>query len=447
LKKLIIIQCFLICLGSFAQEKWSLDRCIDYALTHNLQLKDLNYTSKSSKETYRQSIRELLPSVSASSGYDIQFGRSVDPNTNVIVSTDFFSNNYSINANLDLFQGFQKLNTITATKFLYKAAKEEALHEKYLLAFRVMTAFYDVQFFKELVAISEEQVAISSKNYQLVKKQIELGIKAGTDLYEAESTLVADQLNKTQSENSLNAAKLNLIQEMNLENTTEIRINLNSDILEGAPEETIDGNDIYQSALSFIPIIKGRSLRVKAAEKDIAVARGNLYPSLSVAAGYGTGFFETNIDDAGEVIPFSTQIEDNASQFIGFSLRIPISQRWSSRSRIKQRKIALMRAANDLKIQKQELSQVIWELIQNYKASLSEYEQTKQSENTRLLAFKVAQKRYEKGLLNVIELNQSKNMYATAQNENLQVKLKLKVQRKTLDFYKGLPVFNIEKTN
>ena len=98
-----------------------------------------------------------------------------------------------------------------------------------------MQAFYDIQFFEGLVAISKEQLAVSQSNYDLVKKQIELGLKAGADLYEAESLLLTDKLNLTQSENQLIAAKLNLIQEMNLENATDITIqqklpeNLNSD--------------------------------------------------------------------------------------------------------------------------------------------------------------------------------------------------------------------------
>ncbi|NER13036.1 TolC family protein [Leptobacterium flavescens] len=446
MKKLLIFQCLFVCIGALAQQSWSLDECISYALEHNLQLNDLNYNKESNRENYRQSFRELLPSLSGSSNYTIRYGRSVDPNTNEIVSTDFFSNSYSLNASIDLFQGFQKLNSIASAKFLYKAAQEETLHEKYLLAFRVMTAFYDVQFFEGLEEISKEQAEISQKNYELVKKQIEIGTKAGTDLYEAESVLIADKLNLTQSRNSLQAARLKLIQEMNLENTSSISINTSADIFEEEKNARVDKDSIYQKALSFIPIIKGQELRVKAAKKDIAVARGNLYPSLSMSAGYGTDFFETNVDESGEIIPFRTQLKDNASQSIGFTLRIPISQRWSSRSRVKQQKIALLRASNTLEIRKQELNQLLRELVQNYEASLNEYEQTKQSEASNLLAFRIAQKKYDKGLISAVELFQSKNLYAKAQNENLQLKLKVKVQRMTLDFYMGLPVFNIDKT-
>jgi len=448
-QKIIIFFFLFICVTSYSQNSWSLEECINYALNHNLKLNDLNYNIKSNQESYRQSFREMLPTISTNSSYNIQYGRSVDPNTNEIVSSDFFSNNYSINADVVIFRGFQKLNTIASTKFLYKATQEENLQEKYLLSFRVMTAFYDIQFYEGLLQISKEQADISLTNYNLVKRQIELGQKAGADLYEAESILIADKLVVTQSKNNLQAAQLKLIQEMNLEGVSTIEINIVKDDIVMVENELyqINADSVYIDALSFMPTIKAQELRVKAAKKDIAIARGNMYPSLTFSAGYGTGFFETNVDATGEVIPFRTQIKDNASQFIGVSLRIPISERWSNRSQVKQQKIALLQADNNLNIQKQELNKIIQELIQAYEASRSEYEQTKQSEASRLLAFEIAQKKYDKGLISALDLYQSKNFYASSQNENLQVKLKLKVQKKTLDFYMGSPIFNIDQTN
>lgn len=446
-QQIIIAFFFFIGVSAYSQN-WTLDACVEYALKHNLKLNNLNYSAESSKESYRQSFRELLPSISANSSYYIQYGRSVDPNNNEIISSDFFSNNYSIDASITIFQGFQKQHQITASKLIYKASQEETTQEKYLLAFRVMSAFYEVQFFEGLLQISKNQAAISLSNFNLVQKQIELGLKAGSDKYEAESVLIADKLLVTQNENNLQASKLKLIQEMNLENATDITITTSETLeLQKEPFSAIAADTVYTKALTFIPIIKAQELKVKAAEKDVKIAKGNLYPSLSFLAGYGTGYYETNINALGNVIPFRTQIKDNASQYIGLSLNIPISDRFSARSRIKQQKIALMQETNNLNIQKQELNKLIQELVQNYKASKVEFEQTKQSEASRLLAFTIAQKKYEKGLISALELYQSKNLYTNAQNENLQIKLQLKVQEKTLDFYMGLPVFNINTTH
>jgi outer membrane protein len=446
-KTILFLLLFGVSALSSAQENWTVGACIEYALNNNLKLNDLDYNIDSNKESHYQSYRELLPSLSADSDYGIQHGRSVDPNTNQIVTSEFFSNGYSINASLDLFRGFQKLNTISATKFLMKAAKEQLSQERYLLAFRVMTAFYDVQFSEGLLQISKEQEDISLTNYNLVNRQVELGVKAGSDLYEAEAILIGDRLLVTQNGNNVQAAKLILMQEMNLESSDEMQIILSEDLLrhEGTFQE-IDSDSIYKEALAFIPIIKSQEFLVKAAKKDVALARGALYPTLKLVAGYDTGFFETNIDESGMVIPFKNQINDNLSRYLGVALTIPLSQRWSNRSAVKQQKINLLRADNNLNIQKQELNKVIQELVLAYSTAQTEYEQTQQSEASRLLSFEINQKRYNNGLISAMELFQAKNFYVNAQNENLRVLAKLKVQKKTIEFYKGLPVFNINNT-
>jgi len=434
----------LISMHLSAQKKWSLDECVSYAMEHNLPLNDFEYTAQSNKETYRQSIRNLLPDISGRTNYVINFGRSTDPFTNDVVTTEFFSNSYNLDASIDLFQGFQKLNSIKASKFLYNATKEEAQQQRYLLAFRVMQAFYDIQFFEGLVAISKEQVTVSQTNLDLVKKQIELGLMAGADLYEAESLLLADQLTLTQSENQLVTAKLQLIQEMNLENVDDISIQPVMAKKE-TPQESaaIQSDSIFAEAQGFLPLIKAQELRAKAAKKQLAVARGQLSPSLSMFWGVGTGYFETTRDTLGNTIPFRDQFRDNTFQFVGVGLNIPISNRWSRRSQVKQNKIERLRAENNLEVQKQVLFQTIQQLVQEYRALQVEYDQSSQNVEAQNLAFTIAQKRYEKGLINALELFTAKNLFASAQNTNLQVRLRLEVNKSTLDFYRGLPVFDI----
>lgn len=442
-KKYISSFVLLVSLVSFSQEKWTLDECVAYAIEHNLQVKNTSFNNDSSKESYRQSIRDLLPSVSGYTDYTIRYGRSADPQTNDFVNTDFFSNNYSLGANLDLFQGFQKLNTIKATKFIYKATQEDVMQQKFLLAFRVMRAFYDIQFYEGLVANSLEQLEISQGNFDLVQKQVELGIMAGADLYEAESNLLGDKLLVTQNKNLLANAKLILMQEMNLTDvdTIEIQETLEEVIPEQNEEVTLDS--IYQTARNFVPLVKSQEYRVTAAKKQLHATRGSLFPSLSLVAGYGTSYFETNVDENGNVIPFKTQFNDNTSKFVGAQLNIPISNGWSAHSRAKQQKIAYMQAKNNLEIQEQELFKLIQQLVQDNQAILAEYDQSTQKVKAQQLAFTIAQKRYEKGLINALELFQAKNLYGIAQNENLQAALKLKVNQRTIDFYSGLPIFNI----
>ena len=423
------------------EEVWTLEECVDYAIEHNLQVKNTSYGNESSRESYRQSIRDLLPSVNGSTDYTIRYGRSTDPQTNDYVNTEFFSNSYSLNASLDLFRGFQKLNSIRASKFILKATQEDILQEKFLLAFRVMSAFYDIKFYEGLVANTMEQLEISQANYDLVEKQVELGLMAGADLYEAESNLLGDKFLLTQNRNQLINAKLVLLQEMNLMGATDIKIQ--ESLEETSLNQDVTLDSLYRSARGFVPLVKAQEYRVSAAKKQMQAVRGDLFPSLSLFAGYGTSYFETNVDENGNVIPFKTQFNDNQSKFVGAQLNIPISNGWANHSRVKQQKIAYMQAKNNLEIQEQELFKLLQQLVQDNRALMAEYEQSQQKVDAQELAFTIAQKRYEKGLINALELFQAKNLFGVAQNENLQVGLRLKVNQSTIDFYSGLPIFNI----
>ncbi|NDV14686.1 TolC family protein [Muricauda sp. TY007] len=434
---LLVLSCFI----GISQEVWTLEECVDYAIEHNLQVKNTSYNNESSRESYRQSIRDLLPSVSGSTDYTIRYGRSADPQTNDYVNTEFFSNNYSLNASLDLFRGFQKLNTIRASKFIYKATQEDILQEKFLLAFRVMSAFYDIKFYEGLVANTLEQLEISQANYDLVEKQVELGLMAGADLYEAESNLLGDKFLLTQNRNQLANAKLVLLQEMNLTEASDI--NIQETLEEASVNEDVTLDSLYQKARGFVPLVKSQEYRVTAAKKQLQATRGGLFPSLALFAGYGTSYFETNVDENGNVIPFRTQFNDNQSKFVGAQLNIPISNGWANHSQVKQQKIAYLQAKNNLEIQEQELFQLLQQLVQDNQALIAEYEQSTKQVESQQLAFTIAQKRYEKGLINALELFQAKNLYGVAQNQNLQVGLRLKVNQSTIDFYSGLPIFNI----
>ena len=442
--KLLLLFLF-ISVISTGQENWTLENCISYALEHNLTLLDYQYLEDSGKENYNQAIRDMLPRVNGFGDYNIRYGRSTDPNTNDIIDTDFFSNGYSLNASIDLFQGFQKVHTIKASKLLLKAAQETSQQQRFLLALRIMTAYHDIQFYEGLLAISKEQLTISEDNFKLANKQIEIGLKAKADLYEAESVLYTDQLNVTQNENLLQAAKLTLIQEMNLENAHTLQIN--PIVPNTMADNKLSTDSIYGLAKDFVPLLKAQRYRTEAVKKQLSVARGELYPSLSFATGYGTGYYETTRDTLGVTIPFKNQIQDNASRYVGFSLNVPIFNAWSTRSAIKQQKIALKREENNLEIQEQEIFKAIQQLVQENKALNVELIQSEKQIMAQEQAFGVAQKKYEKGLFTIMELNLAKSMYATSQNKNLQVKLLLQINQNTLAFYQGLPIFNINSTN
>lgn len=432
----------LLCIKTQAQKVWSLQECIAYALEHNLELKSLNYNVETNKEVYKQSYRELLPRINANSNYRIRYGRSID-DQNRVTFNDNFSNFYSINASIDVFQGLKKWNRIAASKFVYKAVKEDVLQQKFLLAFNTMNAYYDVLFYRGLVENSKKQQEISLANYQFVQKQVDLGLKAGVDLYEAEATRMNDQLTLVRSQNLLKEAALRLQQTMNIEVAENFKIEQshNSEVL--LADEKVKLDSVYGTSVAFLPSIQSRKYSLEASRKNLKVVKGDLYPSLTLTSGISTSVFETNRNENDEMIPFKEQLDNNLSEFVSLNLSVPIFNKWTNRSRIKRQKIAVKQAENQLALEEQALYKMIQDVIQKYKTASASYKLTEKNVALRALTFEIAQKKYRRGLLSLIELNQAKNLYAQAQNEKLQTQLDLEIQSKTLAFYKGVKVFSL----
>ena len=441
-KEITIIMVILICLvGSFihAQKVWSLEECIKYALENNLKIKDLDYAMQLNKEQKKQAYRDLLPTIDGFASYEVNRGRSIDPNSNSFVNQSFFSNDFSLTSTIDIFRGFQKINSIAAAKYLHLAASEDKNQEKFLLAFEVMNAFYDVEFYKGLVLNSVEQKETTELNYTQIKKQIELGLKAESDQYEVEANIANDKLIIEQNKNLMDLALLKLKQLMNLDQRD---FDVNFIMEEQETNDTFSVDSVYAKSLEFLPLIKGERFRNKVAKKNVAKSRGELYPRVSFMAGIGSGYYETTTDANNNTIPFKEQIDRNTASIIALRVNVPIFNKWATRSKIKEQKIALQRAENSLKTKEQELLRTIQEAIQNFEAFKVEFEKSNANLKSTELAFRIAQRKYEKGLINFIELSQSQNLFTNAKNQYLQTVMKLKVQEETIKFYHGISNLN-----
>ncbi len=424
-----------------AQQLWSLDNCIDYALNNNLDIESQMINTEKNKEYFNQSKRGRLPYVGANTGYNINFGKSVDPNTNEITYNSFASNSYSINSGITLFEGFVRNNQIAYNRFQYLAGIEYEKDLKVEIAFQVMNAFHNTLYYKGLLEIVKEQKDLSELNYDKVQKQAEVGLSAKTDLLEIEARLADEELLVIRTDNSLKASLLELKRAMNYPVNQELILKDldDSEIVQYPVFENTDS--VFALALKHLPSVNAKIQQLKAIEKALAVSKGSLYPSLYLSAGYYTGYYETRTDDEGNTYSFRDQFKNNASQAVGLSLSIPVFNRWNARSNIKQNKLNLDKEKVDLENFKNQLYYEIESYCQDLSAVSAEYLQAKKQTESNQLSFEVAEKKKEQGIFNIIEFYASKNLLSNAQSELLRTKLLFLLKRKTLDFYMGETIF------
>ncbi len=431
---------FALCLGCLpvvlqAAEPWSLKKCIQHAVANNLEHYQYELSEESSVISSRQAKFNLLPSISASSG--VSYGRAIDPTTYDVINTEFFNSSFNLGASVAVFQGFVFQNKIGYARYVREAGRWQRVNHADDLAFNVMTAYYNLVYYEGLVEIAREQLELSEYNVEKTEKLIETGLKAKTDLAEMQAAYEKEKLNQMQAENKVEESRLKLVQYLNLPTGQSIDVlNSNADsllFLNNQPE----ADSLYEAYVAQSAYVKVAEAQLNAANKQVAIARGQYVPSLSLRASVSSSYSETDLDADGNIIPFRTQLDNNLGQYVGASLSIPIFAKNQLRSNVQQAKLQREHAQTELETSRQA---VYYELMNNSReleALFQQYAQTGKQYEAEALAYRVAQRKYDEGIMNVIDLLTVKNRLAEVKASRLLARLQFLMKDKVIEFYKG----------
>jgi len=441
-----LLGLFFVPFKGICQKTWTLENCIAYALEHSLTQETQNYNAKINKENWQQSKRDMFPTIGISyPRYNVSFGRTLDAVTNNFVDTRFVSGlSGGLSSSITIFESFRKWHTLSYQKLIYESSKFDSQQIQYNLAFKIMDLFNAVLFQEGALEIVKEQQSINLLRQQTIAKKVELDLVAKADFYEIEATTSADDLEVLKVENALKASKLALIQEMNLE---ELDIN----IIQETYTEPLNNNELlgieamFNASKQILPSLQKSKIYVETAKKSLAIKKTGRLPSLHLSASMSTSYSENFTDDFGDTTPFNEQIKNNQSEFIGLSFNYPIFGNGRTRSTIKIAKIELEKAEAQLKLEEQRTYKIIQELLQKSEALIAEEALNLKKVIAKEKAYEIAQKKYEKKLINLYELQLASNTYLISKIEQLRLMAQMAIQKHTINFYNGtflLPTIN-----
>ena len=407
-------------------------------------MKEFEILEKLSLEEVKQSKRNMLPEMRASTSTGLSFGRSIDPNTNSYINTEFFNNSYNLNASITVFDGFRLQNQIKYNKFRKQVSEYNRLNVIDDLAFRIMTSFFDVIYYEGMLVIVKEQVETSKLNLKKTEKHVQVGLKAKADLLEMRANLEREELNRIQIGSTLKTKVLQLKQQMNFVSHEKMELIEKPELV--IHEKISNPQGLFDKFTTWSPYYRSIEANLKATEKGLSITRSQLYPSIYASGSVSTGFYETNINEEGETIKFGEQFRNNRSQYLGATLSIPVFTKWNNRSNIKKAKLNIERAKTVLENEKQKLFFEMANDLTDLEALYKEYTQYTKRADVDKLAFRAAEKQYEHGLINVIELYIAKNRLATTQSQVLRARLQWEMKMKTIEFYKGMRFWEAEES-
>ena len=418
-----------------AQKKWTLEECIEYALDNNISLQRQSLQSEVDRTNLTKSMMDVLPDLNFESDLKVGFGRSIDPVTNLITFEQNIGNSFSVVSNLSFFNGFSTLNTIAANKFMLKAGLETEKIERNTLIVSILGAYYNALYAKGLENAAAMQVSLSEKQLFRIRKTVETGRESLSRQYEMESKLSEDNLSFTIAKNNTNKAVTELRQLLQIEPGPEFDILLPvlDEIL--ISNETVKTDSIFNIAAQALPRLKAINYELMAAKKQLDASKGSLAPSLALSGAIYTGFYKNLGNDAGVQDAYSTQLKNNNSQALFVSLRVPIFNKYSNIKKIRLARLNMDDTRLRLELEKNSLYSEIENACLNISRGRDEFLAAQANLQFNRKSFDAVEKKFEAGLIDVIDYSAARTNLFTADTEVIRTKLQMLIRQMTIRFY------------
>lgn len=471
--KYLITGCLFLCMAHLASAQsnsWTLQQCVDYAQKNNIGLKQAELSNFVNKNNTTQSKAAILPTINAGAQHTYNFGRTIDRYTNTFANTQVLSQNFYISSNVVLWSGLSQFNNIKANEYNYLSGTENFLQQKNDLALNVATAYINVIFTDELLQVSKNQYNISKLQLDRTEKLADAGSVAKSAVFDLRAQMANDQVGLTNAENNYQLALLNLSQLLNL------RIDSLKDFSVVRPDidvlnyqlESVSIQHIYEEALKNQHSVKSANYGLMAAEKNLAVAKGRVSPTLSATGSLGTGTsgLDKNIDavnivgveqapyvtQSGELIyqpkteiisspkPFTDQFKDNVNKSVGLTLTVPLFNGLQTYTGVQNAKINALNAKYSQDLLEQNLYKTIAQAYVNARAGFNKYNASKAAVEAAEQAFGFSEQKFNVGAISTFDFNDAKTRLQTAQSNLVQAKYDYVFRLKVLDFYQGKPL-------
>lgn len=433
-----LVSLFLLLFSATVQSQtiWSVDECMHYAVKQNLKLKNSHLHSRIAREDHIGAIGDFLPSVTTSGDLGKRFGRSIDPKTNAYTSSSFVESNLGLNVSFPLFEGFTRINRARFTKLNQRISVLDTKTKENDTAYEVLDAFYNVCFEEKMWLLATEQRKLSEHYLVQMEEFVTLGMRSPSDLQEVKARLETDKYQETVRGNSCRTYLLYLKELLNMKgsDTLQVRFDANDSVL--PITEMLSPDSVYQSSEELLPQFQAMALRQKAAHRAVAIAAGRFSPSIRAEFGLRSGYYDTEQDTNGHIIPLSEQLSNNQNKYIGLSVSFPLFSGLSRFTEVRKERFRMKQVNNDAAQQKLTIYADIEDACQSLQAAILEHRQAVEQLEAEQLTLKENEEKWKEGLISVFELMEKRNRYISAKAELSRTRLQYEIKYRTIRFYR-----------
>ena len=428
--------CLSISLMTFGQDtqEWTLEKAIQYAKDHSIQVKQLQLTTQSDQAAYEQAKASRWPSLNATAQQTYAGGSSIDPITSQYERQNIMANNVSLNANVNLFNGFQTTHAIQQQKLSLTASQLNVAEAQNSITIAVTQAYLQLLYDQEAVTNAEQIVTAGEAQLKRADALYQSGSSTEKDYAQVQAQYASDKYQLTTAQNQFAQQKLALQQLLEIPFTDKFEVyfpKLDADTM----MMDLPGNqEVFDQAMAQRPEVKSSELSVDMAGLGIKIAKANLLPQLSLNGSLSSGY------TSAMPYEFTQQFNDNFYQRVGLTLSIPIFNNKQATTAISQARINMENAQLNLLDTKKTLRQSIETAYLNAQSAQSRLTSAEDQLKATQSSYQLAEQQFNLGMLNAVDLLLEKNTFLSAQQEYLQAKYATILNYKLLDFYQGKPI-------
>ena len=476
-KYLKILLGLLIASPLFAQEKWDLRKCVEYALKNNISVRQADLQSRFSALNLKQSKAAIFPSFNFSSSAGNSFGLSNNPATGILEDNSFFNVGSQLQSQVTLFNWFAKKNQIASDRLTNQADNEQTKKVQNDVALNVAVAYLQILLAREQANIATIQVVQTNAQLESTRKQVDAGRLPELNSVQLEAQLATDSSSLITAQSTAQQSLLQLKALLNLD--AGLPFDIESPSVESIPLESLGDlqpESVFASALVNLPQQKVNDLRIKAAERSSEVSKAAMYPTISAFGGLSTNYVHfkdgaiyeqlltgyantvfradagggvyytvqqpefkngTNITGYSKSDNFSKQLRENFGQNIGIGLNVPIFNGRSARTAWDRSKLTIQNLQLTKEQTDMQLKQDIYKAYNDATASIQKFYANKKGVEAAQKAYDFAKRRYDLGLLSTYELLNSQNALQTSKTQLVYAQFDYVFKMKLLEFYKG----------
>jgi outer membrane protein len=418
----------------------SLRDCMEYAISNSTKIRIQQAEIGDAQIARRNAVlKTFTPTISGSTYAYYNFGRSIDPETNIYVTETSFHNGYSLGAGITLFDGFSAVNNMKITKTALAIGQTQEKQVEADICLAVMEAYYNVVYYKRLCDIYEAQVTVAEASLQKLQKQEEIGQKSHADVVQAEADLANRRYDAIEARNMYADQKTNLADLMFWPVDQELVIN--TDCAVPGLSGDLTAEEVTSYALSHDPGVKIAGWKVENARRELATARWQLLPSLSFNAGWSTSYFNYPGQNL-QLDSYRDQLRNHQGEYLQLSMSIPIYNRLQGHDNIARKRNALKKMNAQYDQKRREVASEVQRAIQDRDGAQAAYEQAFRMASVQEEAYQLNAKKMEQGLISSIEYQTATNNYLRAQADEMNSLFKYLIKQAVVRYYNGTEYIN-----